>query len=384
MRFARQATLAAATLLLGTAGIGLGKVATTEVEIVAPEPAASRIQLAILLDTSGSMSGLIEQAKIQLWSIVNELVLAKHDGQRPQLRVALYEYGNDGLAKDTGWIRQVLPLTDDLDRVSEQLHALSTNGGQEYCGQVIDRAVKDLDWSASHDDLKLIFIAGNEPFSQGPVDYRDAVKSAISKGIIVNTIHCGSGIPDGWRQGAVLADGRAMNIDHNQAIVEIPTPHDQELAELGVALNDTYVPFGTDGRRGFANQRMQDSNSAKFSVSNMATRAVTKSGRFYQNSNWDLVDAVEQKKVELDKVKEEELPENMRSMTAEQKSEYLQKLLAQRKQIQDKISGLNEARTSYIAQERAKMAEAGEDTLDSAMVKAIRELASTKNYDLDE
>ena len=36
----------------------------------------SLIEMAILLDTSGSMQGLIEQAKSQLWRIVNEMAAA--------------------------------------------------------------------------------------------------------------------------------------------------------------------------------------------------------------------------------------------------------------------------------------------------------------------
>ena len=43
----------------------------------------SVIQMAILLDTSGSMEGLIEQAKTQLWKIVNEMALAKKHGKVP-------------------------------------------------------------------------------------------------------------------------------------------------------------------------------------------------------------------------------------------------------------------------------------------------------------
>ena len=108
-------------------------------------------------------------------------------------------------------------LTTDLDRVSQELFALTTNGGAEYCGQVIEQASRDLAWSDSDNDLKAIFIAGNEPFTQGPVDYHKSVKNAVAGGITVNTIHCGSeqaGIDGKWKDGALLAeaaghDGRA-------------------------------------------------------------------------------------------------------------------------------------------------------------------------------
>lgn len=126
--------------------------------------------LALLLDTSNSMDGLIDQAKSQLWKIVNELSQARcGDGTPPNIRIALYEYGNSGLPVASGYIRLVSPLTDDLDVVSEKLFALRTNGGNEYCGQVIKTSLDELEWSSSANDLKMIFIAGNEPFDQGHV-----------------------------------------------------------------------------------------------------------------------------------------------------------------------------------------------------------------------
>ena len=132
------------------------------------------VQIAILLDTSGSMEGLIEQAKSQLWKISNEFIKARQEGLAPTVQVALYEYGKSSLAQESGWIRQILPLTTDLDKVSEELFALRTNGGEEYCGWVIKRAVEDLEWSPASDAYKVIFIAGNEPFTQGPVKYGES------------------------------------------------------------------------------------------------------------------------------------------------------------------------------------------------------------------
>ena len=130
-------------------------------------------------------------------------------------------------------MRLILPLTDDLDRVSEELFALKTNGGDEYCGWVIRDAVNRLEWSRSRDVYKAIFIAGNEPFTQGSVDFHASCKAAIERGIVVNTIFCGAnaeGRQTGWKDGAILADGRYMSIDQNQKVVEIPTPQDAEIA----------------------------------------------------------------------------------------------------------------------------------------------------------
>jgi len=118
-----------------------------------PEPQITvskdnKIQVALLLDTSNSMDGLIDQAKSRLWNIVNTLTTLKYNGQAPQVEIALYEYGNDGL-KDENYFRQVTPLTQDLDLVSEKLFALRTNGGSEYCGAVIRDASTNLKWDSN-------------------------------------------------------------------------------------------------------------------------------------------------------------------------------------------------------------------------------------------
>ena len=212
---------------------------TNQSEPTTPASAAisqdNNIQVALLLDTSNSMDGLIDQAKSQLWKMVNELATAKKNGKTPNIEIALYEYGNDLLDGTTGYIRQVTALTTDLDLVSEKLFELKTNGGSEHCGQVIARSTDDLKWSISNDDLKLIIIAGNEPFTQGPKDYKEACKEAIAKGIMINTIFCGDfneGVRTQWKDGADCSDGQYMNIDQDEKVVHIPTPFDDRIMEV--------------------------------------------------------------------------------------------------------------------------------------------------------
>ena len=191
-----------------------------EVKTVAKD---QNIQLALLLDTSNSMDGLIDQAKSQLWKIVNELALAKcADGKKPNIQLALYEYGNDGLPSSEGYIRQVSGLTDDLDLISEKLFSLSTNGGNEFCGQVINSSLNQLAWSASANDLKMIFIAGNEPFTQGKISYRTAGLMAREKSVVVNTIFCGpfdEGLRTNWKDGADITGGTFMSIQQDMKTV---------------------------------------------------------------------------------------------------------------------------------------------------------------------
>src|SRR5690606_7788473 len=117
------------------------------------------IQVALLLDTSGSMSPLIDQAKTELWSIVNKLGQAKYKGQSPKIEVALYEYGKSTLEREGGYIKQLAPFTHDLDGISEILFALQTNGGDEYCAWVIRSALDSLVWKSRPGSLKMVFIA---------------------------------------------------------------------------------------------------------------------------------------------------------------------------------------------------------------------------------
>ncbi len=135
--------------------------ASVNTAIINPPDGSSKIQVALLFDTSNSMDGLLEQAKSRLWDIVNTLTTLKYNGKTPRIEIALYEYGNDGLSSESNFIRQVTALTTDLDLISEKLFALRTNGGSEYCGAVIHKSIKDLTWDDNASTMKLIYIAGN-------------------------------------------------------------------------------------------------------------------------------------------------------------------------------------------------------------------------------
>ncbi len=338
------------------------------------------VKVALLLDTSNSMDGLINQAKAQLWDIVNELSYARCEHESPNLEIALYEYGNDNLPSREGYIRQVLGFSGDLDEISEKLFSLTTNGGNEYCGQVISASLKQLDWGKNPDDLKLIFIAGNEPFTQGNVNYVDATTNAKEKGIVVNTIFCGNynqGVGSKWKDGAIQTGGDYMSIDHNQEIVQIVTPYDDAILILNNKLNKTYVPYGRKGYSKLNMQSMQDSNAASVNKEIQLKRAVSKSSKMYKNSSWDLVDAAEDKNFDYDELKEEELPVQLQGKSSQEVKRYVEKQSKERAEIQGEIQELNEKRKKYITEENKKSTSNG---LDSALINAIKKQAEKKNY----
>ncbi|HEX8824653.1 MAG TPA: vWA domain-containing protein [Archangium sp.] len=346
---------------------------------------APKVQLALLLDTSSSMDGLIEQAKRQLWTVVNAFQNARREGQSAQLEIALYEYGNDTLSSEGGFIRQVVPLTTDLDRVSEQLFALKTNGGSEFCGQAIQKATQQLAWSKAKKDLKIIYIAGNEPFTQGPVPFRTAISAAKEHGIVVNTIHCGEaseGSRSGWAEGARLAGGQPFNIDQNRAVAMIAAPQDEEISRLGVELNKTYLGYGRAGAEAKKRQVTQDYNASSNAVS-ATSRAVSKASRLYDNSGWDLVDGTKKGKVKLEELKDEELPEELRGKSAEERKAVLAAKEKERGELQARIQHLNQERQKYLASKEKESAAEGGNTLDKAILQSVQAQAGAQGFTLE-
>jgi hypothetical protein len=375
-RIARKTSVMLVPVLL--LGLFLAPIQRAKAE-TKPEKDQS-IMIALLLDTSNSMDGLIDQAKSQLWKIVNELAGAKCvDGARPHIKIALYEYGNDGLPSSEGYVRQVSGLTTDLDLISEKLFSLTTNGGSEYCGYVINTSLKQLDWSASNADLKMIFIAGNEPFTQGPIPYHMACTLAKDKGVVVNTIFCGpfsEGVETSWKRGADLTSGNYMSIEQDRRTIYVVTPYDEKIDALNDKLNSTYIYYGASGVYKKEQQAVQDKNAESYSRSNKVERAVSKSSHAYTNSTWDLVDAAKDDAKAVEKAKADELPGEMKGMSIEQRKAYVTEKSRERASIQKEIQVLSEKRSKYIAEQSKGQNE--EKMLDATMIKAIKEQAKSK------
>jgi len=339
----------------------------------------SSIKVALILDTSNSMDGLIDQAKAQLWSVVNELSDARCDGRIPSLEIALYEYGNDRLPMREGYIRLVTPFARDLDLISEKLFALKTDGGSEYCGQVIQTSVKALDWGDRPNDLKMIFIAGNEPFDQGNINYRDACRMAYQSDISVNTIFCGDfqeGVNTFWKDGATLGRGDYMNIDQDCSYRYVKSPYDEKIMELNQQLNKTYVAYGAEGSARVSLQAEQDANAVQLNMDAAISRVASKSKKTYNNTQWDLVDASEEDEFQIAEIAEEALPDEMKGMTAQQKADYIQKKKLEREKISQEIAQYSAKRQEYVAK---KQQEESGNMLDKAIVTAVKAQAKAKN-----
>lgn len=378
------------TILISLASLFAFGAAPKEVQYEAPitilqadeNLAEQKIQVAILLDTSSSMDGLIDQAKSRLWNIVNTLTTLRYNGKKPVIEISLYEYGNDGLSGASGFIRQVTPLTSDLDLLSEKLFALRTNGGSEYCGEVIQTSTKDLKWSTDKNSMKLIYIAGNESFNQGRVNYIEAISDALKQGIHVNTIHCGddySGIQGMWKDGAEKGKGEYFFIDQNQKIRYIPTPFDKDIDGCNTRLNNTYIYYGEQGGKMKERQAEQDVMAEGVSMENKVSRTAAKANYNYSNASWDLVDALDQKEMDWKNLDKSTLPEQYRNLSTEALKKEVEKLQTERKAIQKEILDLSQKREEFIQTELAKTGE-NETDLGAAINQAVLKFANQKGY----
>lgn len=356
---------------------------TMAAPIVEPAPAptaARKILLGLLLDTSNSMDGLIDQAKAQLWSIVTKLADARCEGQRPTVQVALYEYGNDGLAQRSNYIRQVMGFTTNMDEVSKALFALTTNGGSEFCGAVITRSVDDLDWGSSEADMKMLVIAGNEEFTQGPVNYGGACERARAKGIVVNTIFCGNhqeGVGAQWYAGAMAAHGSYFSIDQNAVTQQIASPYDAELVQLEQQWNAANIHYGSQGSYQKANMEEQDRNAGSLGFSSSGKRREYKVKNSYLNRTWDLTE-VEESALDsvVRKVERAELPERYRAMDPATLKKEVVRIQQEKHALKQRIVALNAQRDRYVA-EQSKTS-SGTNGLESSILAAIERSASEK------
>lgn len=352
---------------------------TGTVPAMAPVAAGSNvIDLAICLDTSGSMDGLIDSAKQTLWSIVNDLALVQ---PAPTLRVALLTFGNDGHSAENGWVLVDSPLTADLDIISQKLFALTTNGGTEYVGRVVDAATTDLQWSTDPNALKLLVVAGNESADQDPtIAFRDSSKKAITAGIMVNSIYCGNPMDElapAWREVSLLADGHFASIDQDNGMIVIDTPFDDELAALTTSVNETYIPWGQGGQAAWSNQRAQDLNNFELNNDAKAQRAMAKNSQLYSCS-WDLVDACKADQIKIADVDRKFLAKELQEMTDAELEAHIKGKADERAQIQANVTKIAAKREAWLAEERAKLQVDDTNALDRVMRDAIRAQAATK------
>jgi von Willebrand factor type A domain len=334
----------------------------------APTPVAVPVvDLAICLDTSGSMDGLLDSARARIWDIVNSAT-RRYPGA--QVRVALLTYGSPGGASAAeGYVLQHSDLSQDLDSVYARMMSLGTAGGDEYVGWVMHDAVEDLEWSQAAGAVHLLVVAGNEEADQGALfhDFRTVGAKARERGIKVSAIYAGNhdqGVHHGWDQVARAGGGTYVAIDMAAGLVQVDTPYDAELGALNGKLNGTYVPYGSGGAGGLQQMLNMDAGSSGLGARTMGSRIGTKGSSSFKNESWDLVDAVKDGKVKLEDVPEAALPSELAGRDQAGREAWLRERGDERKAVQTKIQALQAERARYLEKQRA--AEEG-NSLDAAI-----------------
>ncbi|NOX57714.1 MAG: VWA domain-containing protein [Planctomycetes bacterium] len=341
------------------------------------------VDLVICLDTSGSMTQLIDSARSRLWDVVNELATVK---PTPTLRVGLLTYGtpNNSTAR-SGWVVRQLDLTNDLDEVYAKMMAMKTSGGDEFVGWVLNDAVEKMSWSSDPRALRVIFVAGNESADQArsSYDFRYVAENAQAKQIVINSIYAGNhqqGRNEMWHEVARHGRGSYSAIDMAQGTIQIETPYDKLLSELNTKLNDTYLAFGQKGKRSKQRQEEQDANAAKVGAQAQASRAAAKSTPLYANAMWDLVDASKEEGFELESLKNRDLPERMQAMAPAEQKAYLEGMVARRNEVQVRMQKINADRNHFLKRKKQALQKDGKQGLGDAMLAALRQQAEDMGF----
>ena len=365
--------LASTALLLGLSGASLK--AQESASVPASQAAgAPQVEVCFVLDTTGSMGGLIEGAKLKIWSIANQMIAAQ---PRPRLKVALLAFRD----RNDSYVTRLFDLTDDLDAVYANLRTFEAGGGgdePESVNQALYEAVTKVTWSSSRDVLKIVFVVGDSP---PHMDYPDDQKYpavcelAVKKDLIINTIQCGTNprTTPIWREIASRAEGRFVAIGQTGDVQIVRTPVDDELATLNTAIGATLLPYGHAAQRDalMAKQAASEDADASAAADRLAYNAAT--GRVVQGAG-DLIDDLRTDKVTLAGLTPEELPTEMRTMTSEQQQEYLQQQAARRRELQARAAELLKQRREFIDAEMKKLLEAGKgNSFDRQVAEIIRE-----------
>jgi len=348
----------------------------------APVPAAKKpkIEVVFCLDTTGSMSGLIDGAKAKIWAICNQIAGGK---PTPDLKVGLVAYRDRG----DDYVTKVFELSDDLDKIHEEIKKFAAAGGgdePESVNQALDDAVNKIKWSEDKRTLRIIFLVGDAP---PHMDYKDDVKypvtckKAAEKGIIINAVQCGTSAEctKFWKDIASKAEGSFVAIPQDGGVVAIDTPFDKRLGELNAELGKTCLVCGTRARQEQLKQQNADAIALDAPKASERVAYQAKNG---QLNSFDFLDGIKQGKVKLEEIKKEELPEELKKLkTDKERKEYLDNLEKKRNELNKEVIELDKKRNDYVTKKQAELAKKGKGAFDQEVLSVLRNQA--KKYEID-
>jgi Mg-chelatase subunit ChlD len=344
----------------------------------APAAVKPKVEVVFVLDSTGSMSGLIEGAKQKIWAIANSIVAQK---PAPEVKIGLISYRDRGDL----YITARYDLTDDIDAVFANLLTFSADGGgdtPESVNQALSEAVRLMSWSKDRNVLKIVFLVGDCP---PHMDYANDVKypvscaEAVTKGVLINTVQCGnySDTTPVWREIARRSEGSYIALAQTGNMAEISSPYDEEIARISAELGGTAIAYGELERQELTKSKVAKAMEAPATVS--ADRAMfnlSSGGKVIQGKG-DLVSDIEAGTVDLSKIKTEELPPEMQKMTPAERAAYVARQKAAREALNKKLASLSKQRAEYIEKESARrLASGAGDSFDQAVAEVIEKQAA--------
>ncbi|MBC7901419.1 MAG: VWA domain-containing protein [Saprospiraceae bacterium] len=332
------------------------------------------LEMVFVLDTTGSMGGLIEGAKQRIWGIINEVM---QKASKPRVRVGLVAYRDIG----DEYVTKILPITEDLDKAYTTLMEYQAGGGgdtPENVRKALSEGVKKAGWAPSKTGLaQIVFLVGDAPpqnYAQEP-DVLVTTAEAVRKNMIVNTIQCGGivGTKEIWQTIAARGEGKYFAIAQDGGVQAISTPYDARLAELAAKVGKTYVTYGAKSKRE-TNDRLQSATESRITagapMAAQADRAVNKAVNSFQYDG-DLVQDVENERIKIEDVKTEDLPEEMQKLSLPQRRKEIDKRVGERKLIRAEILALSKKRDEFIVAERKMKGQ--QNGFDTAVAQALKE-----------
>ena len=320
-----------------------------------------RVEVAFVLDSTGSMGGLIEGAKQKIWSIANAIISRR---PAPEVRVGLVSYRDRG----DEYVTRLFDLTADIDAVFGSLQSFQADGGgddEESVNQALREAVQRMSWSRGPDVLKVVFLVGDYPPHMdyhGELRYPDICREAVGRDLIINTVQCGD-VPETtqvWREIARLAEGSYVALEQSGNMQAAATPYDEEMARLAAEVSRTVVPWGARKRQEEAESKARAAASAPAAVAaDRAAFNLATGGKAIQGAG-DLVEDLAAGEVDLGKVKKEELPAMMQGMNLEEQKAYLARQRAAREKLNRRLAELSFRRAAYLEQEQKRLASTGD------------------------
>ena len=349
-----------------------------------PQPAATAptIEMTFVLDTTASMGGLLAGAKTKIWSIVNEV---QKSASHPRVRIALVAFRDRGDAYET----QILPMTEDLDRVYATLTDYKAQGGgdrPEDVRQGLAVGVQRAGWAPrSSSIVQILFLVGDAPPHDDYTDKPDTLVSAAEaagKGIFVNTIQCGDAADtrEVWQKIARRGEGFYFAIAQNGGVQAIATPFDDTLTQLGSKIGGTYLAYGPGKATKQQDQLALERRLVGGGPSGeLADRAFNKAVNVRAYDEYDLIQSIETGKTTIELIKPEDLPDELRGLTPEAMKKEIDVRIEARKGIRAEILNVSKQRDEYVAAQERKTL----DGFDAAVSEALRKQIASRGIKLE-